>query len=106
MKFLFDHDVPDDLAYCLEALDHVVVKLRQLRPATASDEEVLRLAGEQESVLITCNRDDYLELTKHVPHRGIIILIRRKARATERAAVLRLLDVAGESGLNGNTNFA
>ena len=27
MKFLFDHDVPDDAAFSLEALGHVVVKL-------------------------------------------------------------------------------
>jgi predicted nuclease of predicted toxin-antitoxin system len=106
VKFLFDHDVPDDLAFCLEALGNEVVKLRQLRPTTIADDEVLRLATEQQCLLITCNRDDFLTAAQRVVHSGIIILIRRKSRAAERAALLRLLDTAGEQGLRGNINFA
>ena len=30
MKFLLDHDVPDDIAFSLEALGHAVVKLREV----------------------------------------------------------------------------
>jgi hypothetical protein len=67
---------------------------------------VLRLAGERDCVLITCNRDDFLAAAGHVAHRGIIILIRRKSRALERAALIRLLDTAGEPGLRDNINFA
>lgn len=106
MKFLFDHDVPDDCAFALEALGHQVVKLREARSTTASDDEVLRLASEQDRVLITCNRDDFLAAASRVPHHGIIILVRRKSRALERAAVVRLLDSAGDSGLRDNINFA
>ncbi|HEV8239346.1 MAG TPA: DUF5615 family PIN-like protein [Thermoanaerobaculia bacterium] len=106
MKFLLDHDIPDDIAYVLVALEHEVHKLRDLAPATASDEEVLRLAVEQESVLITCNRDDYLLLIGHSAHFGLIILIRRRSRAHERAALVALLDRAGEDGIRGNVNFA
>jgi hypothetical protein len=51
VKFLLDHDVPDDAAFSLEALGHAVVKLREVLPATASDDEVLRLAGKRECVL-------------------------------------------------------
>jgi hypothetical protein len=29
VKFLLDHDVPDDAAFSLEALGHSVVKLRE-----------------------------------------------------------------------------
>jgi hypothetical protein len=39
-------------------------------------------------------------------HHGIIVIIRRKTRAAERAALLRLLERAGESGLRDNINFA
>lgn len=106
MKFLLDHDVPDDVAFSLEALDHVVVKLREVIPTTTSDDAVLRLAGERSCVLITCNRDDFLTAATRIEHHGIIILIRRKSRALERAALVRLLDSAGESGLTGNINFA
>jgi len=34
------------------------------------------------------------------------VIIRRKTRAAERAALLRLLERAGESGLRDNINFA
>ena len=57
-------------------------------------------------LLITCNRDDFLAAAGGMPHHGIIILIRRRSRALERAALVRLLDTAGESGLRGNINFA
>jgi len=56
--------------------------------------------------LITCNRDDFLAVASRLPHHGIIILVRRKSRALERAAVVRLLDSAGESELRDNINFA
>jgi hypothetical protein len=55
---------------------------------------------------LTCNRDDFIELARYKPHLGIIIVIRRRTRAAERAALFRLLEKAGESGLRNNINFA
>jgi len=106
VRFLFDHDVPDDLAYALQASGHVVEFLRSLRHVTTSDEEILRLAHESDTVLITCNRDDFLQAARRIPHAGIIVLIRRRSRAQERAALIRLLDRAGEPGIRNNINFA
>src|SRR5438132_5728335 len=54
---------------------------------------------ENDCVLLTCNRDDFLQLAKHKPHHGIIIVVRRRTRAAERAALFRLLNGAGETGL-------
>jgi len=62
-------------------------------------------AHDNDCVLLTCNRDDFLQLARHKPHRGIIVVIRRRTRATERAALFRLLDSAGETGLKDNINF-
>lgn len=106
MKFLLDHDVPDDIQFALATLGHTVLKLRDVLPKTALDEEVLRLAKQRDCVLVTCNRDDFLTLANQIPHSGIIILIRRRTRALERAALVHLLDNAGEQGLRGNINFA
>ena len=106
MRFLFDHHVPDDLSFALEAMGHEVVKLREWLPVTTPDDEVLRRAAPRQCLLLTCNRDDFLALAEHVPHRGIIICIRRRSRALERAALLRLLKSAGEDGLQNNINFA
>jgi len=105
--FLFDHDVPDDMAFGLTALGHEVFKLRELiDPQKTTDEEVLRLAAENNYVLITCNRDDFLSAAAKISHAGLIILIRRRARVRERVALLRLLDRAGEEGIRKNINFA
>ena len=106
MRFLLDHDVPDDIQFSLDALGHEVLKLRSLLPVTAPDADVLRLATERGCVLITCNRDDFLALAAQIYHGGLVVLIRRRSRAHERAALVRLLDQAGESGLRGNINFA
>jgi hypothetical protein len=106
VKFLLDHDVPDDASFALEAMGHEVIKLRELLPITTPDDDVLWLAGERGALLITCNRDDFLAAARRMPHHGIIILIRRKTRARERAALVRLVETAGESGLRDNINFA
>ena len=106
MKFLFDHDVPEDLSHLLRHLGHEVRLLREVLPQDSLDPEVLRFAHEQGFLLITCNRDDFLALAARQPHAGSVIVIRRKSRTAEKAAVLRLLEFAGESGLSGNINFA
>jgi len=106
VKFLLDHDVPDDLSYLLEELAHEVTLLRKVLPEDASDESVLQFAHDNDCVLLTCNRDDFLQLAKHKPHNGIIVVVRRRTRAAERAALFRLLDSAGEAGLKDNINFA
>ena len=106
MTFLLDHDVPADIEYSLTELGHGVLKLREVLPITAPDQEVLRFAAERKAILITCNRDDFLELAGKMAHAGIVILVRRRTRMQERTALVRLLDTAGESGLRGNINFA
>ena len=106
MKFLLDHDVPDDLSYLLEQLGHDVTLLRKALPGDPSDEAVLQFADERGCLLLTCNRDDFLNLATTRPHHGIVIVIRRRTRADERAALFRLLERAGETGLRNNVNFA
>ncbi len=106
MKFLLDHDVPDDVSYLLRQLGHEVSLLREILPQDASDSAVLQFAHENGGLLVTCNRDDFVRLAKQDPHHGIVVIIRRRTRAAERAAVFRLLERAGETGLKDNVNFA
>lgn len=106
MTFLLDHDAPDDLVYSVQQLGHQVVRLREALPIKSSDAEVLRHAYSKRWIVITCNRDDFLDLAGKEPYSGIIVLIRRKTRVAERAALVRLLDNAGESGIVNNVNFA
>jgi Domain of unknown function (DUF5615) len=78
MTFLFDHDTPDDVAYSLQTLGHQVVRLREVLPVDSSDTAILAHARAQA----------------------------RKTRVAERAALVRLLDAAGEGGIRNNINFA
>ncbi len=106
MTFLFDHDVPEGCAYALEALRHRVVRLREVLPIDAKDDEVFRFANANGWVLITCNRDDFLSLIGDTPFAGLIVLVRRRNRALERAALIQLVELSGEAGLQGAIHFA
>jgi predicted nuclease of predicted toxin-antitoxin system len=106
VKFLLDHDVPDDLSYLLQQLGHEVLLLRKALPNDSSDETVLRFAHDTGCILLTCNRDDFLRLVATHPHHGVVIIIRRRTRGDERAALFRLLERAGDTGLRNNLNFA
>ena len=92
--------------YLLREAGHSVQFLRDVLEITASDAEVLNYANEHELLVVTCNRDDFLELARSMPHYGIVILIRRRTRLAERAALFHLLQAAGENGLIRNINFA
>ena len=71
MRFLLDHDVPETVARVLARAGHEVVLLREVLPADTADAQVLGAAAEASSVLVTCNRNDFLELAKREPHGGI-----------------------------------
>lgn len=83
-----------------------MVLLRDVLPVESKDREVLAHAKEREAILVTCNRDDFLALARKGAHSGIVVLIRRKSRIAECAALVRLIGRAGEEGLKGNVNFA
>lgn len=106
MKFLFDHDVPDELSYLLKQLGHEVRFLREVLPRTATDSQILEYARANGYLVITCNRDDFLNLAKQQLHHGVIVVLRRKSRTAEKAALLRLVENAGPAGLANNINFA
>lgn len=69
MKFLFDQDVPDDMAYTLTAMGHEVFKLRELLHVQTTDEDVLRFANANDLVLISCNRDDFVKVAEYPSRR-------------------------------------
>lgn len=106
MNFLLDNDVPDELSYLLEHLGHRISRVREVLPREASDDAVLEYAFEHDLIVITCNRDDFLQLAREQPHHGIVVVIRRRSRAAERAALLGLVERAGSEGLADNINFA
>lgn len=106
MTFVFDHDVPDEIALVLRRRGHEVVLLRTVLPTTSPDTEVFAYACEQNLFLVTCNRNHFLELANRREHPGLIVLIRRRTRQDEASRLLLLIEKAGEDGLRGNINFA
>lgn len=106
MNFFLDHDVPADVGRVLRLKGHTVELLRESLPRDADDLTALRHATSRQRIVITCNRRDFLALAAIEPHPGIIVLIRRRSRPAECAAVLRLIERAGEGGLRKNINFA
>jgi len=106
VRFLLDNDVPDVVARVLVEAGYEVFRLRSVLPRKSVDSAVLDYATANASLLITCNRDDFIPLASTRAHSGLIILIRRRSRILECAKLLRLLESAGESGLAGNINFA
>jgi len=106
LRFLLDHDVPDRIGHVLAAEGHDVAFLREVMSAEAPDPDVLAFAANERLVLLTCNRGDFLELARSNEHAGLIVVFRRRNRVLECAAVLRLIERAGESGIRGNVNFA
>jgi predicted nuclease of predicted toxin-antitoxin system len=106
VRFFLDHDVPAEIGRVLRQERHEVVELREVLPVQASDNEAFDYACEKKLLLITCNRDDFLQLAAGSSNPGIIILVRRRSRHAECANLLALLARTGEDGLRNNINFA
>ena len=106
MRFLADHDVPAEIGRVLSQAGHEVERISEVLCSRATDAEVFDYAVDQQLVLLTCNRDDFLRLAQSREHHGLVIVIRRRSRIAECAHVLRLLELAGADGIAANINFA
>ena len=107
MTFLLDHDIPEDICRLLLHRGYEVIRLREVLPITTPDEDIFGYVCQHNLVLMTCNRDDFLQLAAKVAiHPGVIILIRRRHRQAECARLAALLSRAGEAGILHNVNFA
>jgi hypothetical protein len=106
LKFLLDHDVPDALSYLLEQLGHDVTLLRNALPGDSSDEVVLQFAHDRGLPAINLQQGRLSPSRDHQATSWHVIVIRRRTRADERAALFRLLELASQHGLRNNVDFA
>lgn len=79
MRFLLDESIHPRVAELAWAMDLDVASVHDLRRAGHTDREQLEYAAEQDRVLITRNRGDYLYLTREfyrgsLPHRGVLLV--------------------------------
>ena len=106
MKFLLDHDVPEEIYRTLRNQGHEAARIRDVLSIDTPDSAVFETAQASQQVMLTCNRQDFLQLASSRQHEGLVVLVRRRSRQAEIAALLRLLRKAGETGLRHNVNFA
>jgi predicted nuclease of predicted toxin-antitoxin system len=106
VRFFLDHDVSRHLADVLRRHGHEVELVSEVMSPEADDKEVFAYAAEKKTIMLTCNRNDFLALAAENSHSGLIVLIRRRSALSEAGHLLQLLRVAGENGLAGNINFA
>jgi len=85
---------------------HDVALVAEVLGVRTDDVDIWHHAVRTQAIVVTCNRQDFLALAGTAPETGVIILNRRRTRQAECRNVLELLGRAGESGLNGNINFA
>jgi predicted nuclease of predicted toxin-antitoxin system len=91
---------------CLRQAGHEVLLVTEVLGVRTDDVDIWRHAVQTQSIVVTCNRQDFLELAGTEPATGLIILNRRRTRQAECRHLLRLLTNAGEVGLKRNINFA
>ena len=106
MRFLLDEDVAIEVARCLQQTGHEALLVTEVLGARTDDPDVWLHAIAIKAIVVTCNRQDFLQLAGTTPAMGVIILKRRKTRQAECKHILRLIENAGETGLSGNINFA
>ena len=106
MKFLVDEDVAIEVSRCLEQAGHEVLQVGATLGFQTDDVDIWNYAVQSEAIVVTCNRQDFLELAGTSPETGLIILHRRRTRQAECGHILELLSKAGPTGLRNNINFA
>jgi predicted nuclease of predicted toxin-antitoxin system len=106
VKFLVDEDVAVEVARCLRNAGHEVALVAEVLGVQTDDVDIWHFAVRTESVVVTCNRQDFLALAGTAPETGVIILNRRRTRVAECQHILRLLSATSETGLQTNINFA
>lgn len=79
MRFLLDENIHPRVAELAWEMDLDVVSVHDVRRRGLADREQLDYAAEQERVLVTRNREDYLYLTREYfregrPHRGVLLV--------------------------------
>lgn len=106
MKFLVDEDVAVEVTRCLQQAGHEVLLVAVVLGVRTDDLDIWHHAVRTGSIVVTCNRQDFLELAGTAPETGVIIVNRRRTRQAECRHVLQLLTSAGVAGLKCNVNFA
>ncbi len=80
--FLLDEDLPPAAARIARGLGIEALSVHELGRTGHSDEQHLIFATSRQMIMVTRNRDDFIELTKRAfatnePHHGVLVVGRR-----------------------------
>ena len=95
MRFLIDEDVAIEVARCLEQAGHEAQLVSEVLGQRTEDADIWAHAVRTSAIVVTCNRQDFLELAGTAPATGLIILNRRRTRLAECRHILQLIARAG-----------
>ena len=96
MTFLIDEDVAVEIDRSLRQTGPGTVRVAEVLGFRTDDVDVWEHACRHDLIVITCNRQDFLELAGEAPSAGLIILNRRRSRPAECAATSTLRDSDGQ----------
>ena len=90
-RFYLDEDVPKDAAVVGAGLGLDIVSAYHVGPVPRPDAEHLAAAAAAGRIVVTYNRDDFLQCTRDAfasgrPHAGVLILTRKLPRDAARVA--------------------
>ena len=88
MRFLVDEDVAVEVARCLRQAGHEVSLVAEVLGVRTDDVDIWHYAVLTSAIVITCNRQDFLELAGTALETGLIVLNRRRTRQAECRHVL------------------
>jgi predicted nuclease of predicted toxin-antitoxin system len=80
---LVDEDVAVEVARSLAHAGHEVMLVAEVLGVRTDDTDIWRHAVRTAAVVITCNRQDFLQLAGTEPETGLIVLNRRRTRQAE-----------------------
>ena len=73
MRFLVDEDVAVEVARCLRQAGHEVSLVAEVLGVRTDDVDIWHYAVRSEAIVVTCNRQDFLELAGTAPETGVVI---------------------------------
>ena len=73
MRFLVDEDVAVEVARCLQQAGHEVLLVAETLGLQTDDVDIWHHAVRTAAIVITCNRQDFLELAGTEPETGLIV---------------------------------
>ncbi|AOW80052.1 hypothetical protein HTSR_0867 [Halodesulfurarchaeum formicicum] len=93
MDFLLDEHITRVFERVLRERGHAVVQAKDEFGEQTTDSELLRWCGETETVLVTNNAKDFIELHEPIEHAGLLVVFDQRLPDSDPEGLARTVDV-------------